>query len=162
MGPFARTPGIGGLPRTLRELDGTFTFTGVRSTSLGTPPSWPVYALEGRWRPQRAEELLSYRGKIINDRGEINLKRLPEHLPDRVTLYLGQEDLFPYRIDYHRTQIDNDGQPIGTKSLVSMELIEVTFDAEVDRSRFIYHPGDMPVVDHTEAYQQHLFATNPD
>lgn len=161
LGPFSRTPGIGGLPRTLRELDGAFVFNSVRSTSLGNPPSWPVWAIEGKWRPERAAELLSYRGDIINDQGEINLKRLPEHLPDRITVYLGQDDLFPYRLDYHRTQTDKDGNPTGEiKSLLSMELIEVTFDAEVDRRQFIYHPGDMPVVDHTEAYQQHLHATN--
>ena len=52
----------------------------------------------------------------------------PSYLPDRVVLILGQDDLFPYRIEYRRA-VDKKGGPSADdegRLLVSIDLDEVT------------------------------------
>ena len=83
----------------------------------------------------------------------VDTTKLPKHLPDRVLLLLGQEDLFPYRIEYRR-QLDKKEAAGGEESraVVTMELFEVNLNAPAEPTRFLYNPGSMEPEDQTQAF----------
>ena len=83
----------------------------------------------------------------------VDATRLPKHLPDRVLLLIGQEDLFPYRIEYRR-QVEKKEAGGGEESraVVTMELYEVNLNAPVEPRRFLYNPGSMEPEDQTQAF----------
>lgn len=139
--------GIGGLPEMLRRLNQSFTFSKPEPGTLG---QWPVVRLEGNWRPGMLAKLLPEQAKAIEAGETPNLSKLEQHVPHRVTLYLGQNDLFPYRIEYERPSTSS-GQP-----MLAMEFFEVRFDLPVDPERFTYRPSYRRVEDHTSQYIEKL------
>ena len=105
--PPATLPGLGGLSWVLRGLDANFHFTSAELGRVKQPVKYvPVWRLEGGWRPERLMDLLprlSPEQKTAIKQGKpADTTPLPKQLPDRVVLLLGQEDLFPYRIEYRR------------------------------------------------------------
>ena len=133
--PAATLPGLGGLSRLLRGLDANFRFTTAELGRVKQPVKYlPVWKLEGGWRPAQLVRLLPQQKAAIEQGKPVDTTRLPKHLPDRVVLLLGQEDLFPYRIEYRR-QVDKKeaGEGEETRSLVTMELYEVNLNAPPSR-----------------------------
>jgi hypothetical protein len=153
----ALLPGLGGLPKLLGGLDASFDFTVVEQGRWGRPKQ-PVWRLEGQWKqPQLVRLLPSQKEAIL--RGEpANLAKLPEHVPDRVVLLLGQDDLFPYRIEYCRTRPEKSDQPDAPTSrpLVTMDLFEVSINVPIDPGQFVYPAGKDQPVDETEGFLQTL------
>ena len=147
------TPAVGGLAGVLANLDRAFEFRWMAETTLGKAPLRAVY---GTWKPSRLARLLPDQKAAIDAGRGVDLTKLPEHMPDHVVVYLGRDDMFPYRIEYRRT---TDGDPAAAvrdtstaKTQVSMELFEARFGSGVDRQEFVYTPGSTPVADETEAY----------
>ena len=97
---IASSPGLGGLGRLMRGLNAQFEFTSVVADQLG---GLPVWKLSGGWKPAQLARLLPNQKEAIEKGRPPDLTRLPGHLPDSVTLFLGQEDCFPFRIDYLRS-----------------------------------------------------------
>ena len=64
----------------------------------------PVWALAGRWRAEQLAARLPGQPDLFDDEGRLRVGELPEQLPDRILLLLGQDDLFPYHIDFRRTR----------------------------------------------------------
>src|SRR5262249_27098769 len=123
--PAAMTMPIGGLPKMVESLEQSFDFGAPSNTQISKVP---MIALVGTWKPARLATLWP-EAKAAVDAGEpIDLKRLPENLPDHVVLFLGQADLFPYRIEYRRT---GDGDVSGAtfssahRAIVVMKLHEI-------------------------------------
>ncbi len=90
---------FGGLPKLLDGLQRSFRFNRVEAGRLDTLPVWIA---AGSWSP----EGIAFVSKELADQAAheqpLNLKLLPPQLPEQVWLYTGQDDLFPYRIEYRR------------------------------------------------------------
>lgn len=107
---------------------------------------------------QRLAEIWPDAEQLCDASGKLMIDRLPEQFPDRIFLLVGQDDLFPYRIDYRRSQpADRLSRLAGdddvSRSIATMELFEVQFDAPLDPLLFAYRPGnDEKLEDRTDDY----------
>jgi hypothetical protein len=146
----------GGLPTLLGSLSDCFAFSPPQSMRWtpappleGQPGSLSVYAILGRWKPDKLAHYLSEGDKSAE---------LPERLPREVLVLLGQTDLFPYRIEF-RKQLS----PLGSAAnggpvppfqltrdpLLLVELSAVTFDSQIAASQFDFSPGEAEWDDRT-------------
>jgi hypothetical protein len=150
-------PGLGGLSRLLRGLGAAFQFTSAQQGHVGDLAVWKI---EGGWRPEHLLRLLPKQKDRIEHQQPVDLARLPEHLPDRVVLLLGQEDLFPYRIDYCRdAPLKKDrGETPSARTLMTVEFFEVAFNVPIPLEQFVYNPGTGEKSDRTEEFLQSLAA----
>jgi hypothetical protein len=148
--------GLGGIPKLLRGLQAAFDFS---SAQRGRFDGLPVWRLQGQWKPDRLAEILPDQKATIEAGEPADLSKLPERLPDHVVLMLGQEDLFPRRIEYRRRNAEKDGRREESRTLVTMELFDVKLDTPIDRTRFIYNPGNTAFTDETENFINSLGAT---
>jgi hypothetical protein len=144
----------GGLPTLFASLSAHFEFLPpqpMRWTPTppiaGLPESVPVFAVVGHWRPESLAILLPEQKPG---------QKLPERLPQEVLILFGQNDLFPYRIEYRPalTPPVMPGQPIapfqlGRNPLVLLELSEVAFDVPIAAGQFDFSPGDAEWDDRT-------------
>jgi hypothetical protein len=142
---------LGGLPKLLMNLDNTFQFGPVVEGRLDALPVWTV---EGQWRPSKLAELLPDQKAAIEAGNAADTRSLPPNLPDRVVLHLGCDDLFPYVIEYWRSQpADKSAKanPRG-KLLALLEMFEVQLGATIDPRQFSYQPGDLQPIDRTQEF----------
>jgi hypothetical protein len=149
--PTGGLSGVGGLPRLMQSIGSSFNFVRADQTRLrGQVPTW---RLEGLWTPARLAQLLPEQAKAIQGGKAPDLSRLPTHAPDRVVVFLGADDLFPYRIEYHR-QLDKKASPAATSDRIMTEIdfYDVAFDVPIPPSRFIYSPGNLPPTDGTDQF----------
>lgn len=170
------TIGLGGLSWVLDGLRQYCEFKEVQTSKLG---ELEVFVVHGRWR---TEKLLSLVPEAERRRmaagGAIDATKLPQHLGDRVTIFLGRDDLFPYRFDYRRTlPPDQDGaegsgasatadkatatdsspSAVGTKPVMTLEFYEVRFGRNLPREMFAYKPGQ-GAIDDTDRYIERMTA----
>ena len=150
--------GFGGLPKLLRGLQAAFDFDTVQPARFDRLAVW---TLRGHWKPDRLAKILPDQKAAIEAGEPADLSKLPDHLPDHVVLMLGQEDLFPYRIEYRRGIARKEGGEKDSRALVTMELFDVKLDVPIDRTRFIYNPGNTRFVDETDSFLSSL-GTTPD
>lgn len=153
--------GAGGLPRLLRQLQAAFDFQQIQAVRVGDLKAWQV---EGRWTVPMLGQLLPDQGEDLTAGKAANLSRLPDQAPDRVLLYLGQNDLFPYRLDLRReapNQIHVGGgqRDDRDRSLQTWEFYNVRLSGRVSALNFIYDPGPEPYDDDTERYAAEAAAT---
>ena len=145
--------GLGGLPKLLRSLDEHFEFEELTEHRLGELPVW---RLRGGWKTKHLAVLLPDQKTALEAGQPANLKKLRAELPDEVVLYLGRDDLFPYRIDYCRRSDGLASATLGEASskrtLLTLEIFEVGLNVPLDASRFVYQPGATPVPDATGDY----------
>jgi len=152
-------PGLGGLPRLLRALDNSFRFTAMEQTQLKTKRGlMPAWMLRGRWKANRLARLLPDQKEAIQQGMPADMSKLPRHLPEEVLILLGQEDLFPYRIEYrgNRRKSRSKQTPAGGKAILTMQFYEVSLNVPVDPARFVYNPGDLKASDDTKRYLESL------
>jgi hypothetical protein len=116
----------------------------------------PVTLLGGEWRPQRLADLLPRQRAAILAGQVADLAELPAQIPHRVVVFLGRDDLFPYRIEYLRTPSKKEpgfdpanAQP---RPIVVMELFEVQANVALPEATFQYPAAGRPFVDVTERY----------
>ncbi len=145
--------GLGGLPRLIRSLDRSFLFNTVASTKLN---DLDVYVLRGVWRNEVLARLLPDQKAAILAGKSANLVELAEQVPDEVVLYLGRDDLFPYRIEFLRTPVAQKARrgesPLATKILLVTEFYDVQLNQFIDSSVFNFDPGATDVIDWTPNY----------
>ncbi len=151
--------GLGGLPKLVRNLAGDFHFPAMQTAQL---VNVPVYVLRGEWQPQvLARWLPDQQGNILAGK-PVDLGHLPPQAPDEVLVYLGRDDLFPYRVEYRRSltgkRPTKPGEATPIKSLLTVEFFEVQIGAPLDERAFVYQPGDTPVADLTDEYIRNLSA----
>jgi len=140
------TISLGGIPGLLRSLQESFEFVSAENEVLY---SMPVWKLRGRWQAARLAVFLPEQAEAIQQgRGEVDLARLPKYLPDHLVVWLGKDDLFPYRIEYCRRE-KGSGE---SRVIVAMQLLKVSFNVPLDPKCFVFRPGVVPVADRTSEY----------
>jgi hypothetical protein len=139
----ASSPGLGGLGRLMRGLNARFEFTSVVVDQLA---GLPVWKLSGKWRDAQLAKLLPDQKRAIENKRPFDLSRLPDHLPDGVTLYLGQGDCFPFRIDYLR------GGGKSLRCLMGLEFWDLNFNGPIDPGQFLYAPSSLEIYDRTDEF----------
>lgn len=150
-------PLSGGTARLLRGLYRCFWFDKIESGRLDQVPVW---RMEGRWRPTFLEQLIPEQKKAIRENGPVNLAKLPVHAPDLVVLFLGKDDLFPYRMECRRTEWPADSNessdPDDMKSTIVtyLQLVDVKLNAPIDASQFQFSPGQQDYPDKTEDWMR--------
>ena len=150
-------PALGGLPKLLRNLDDSFFFTTVSETRLDRVPVW---SMQGSWEREKLIDMLPDQKDAILA-GRADFSKLMDHLPDRVRILLGRDDLFPYRIEYWRN-VTKKGEKTGTpRLLVVMELFEIQLDGALDARLFVYQPGGLREQDQTAGYLKKLGLVEP-
>jgi hypothetical protein len=142
---------LGGLAGCLRNLAADFRFNKGPDRTLKDTAMW---SLEGRWTRERLLALLPEQTEAIERGLPADTAPLAPHLPDRVVLWLGKDDLFPYRIEYARQRPRDGG---AARSQVVMQWFEVAFDTEIDPARFRYEPPEtLKYSDQTQAILDRL------
>lgn len=119
---------LGGFSRFVQSLREGFKFDEIVEDTLG---DLPVYRLHGVWRPAQLAQFLPEQKAAIEAGQGGDLKKMEQHVPDEVLVYLGADDLFPYRVEFRR-----DGD-----LLVSCEVSELQLNAPLDPTQFQFDPG---------------------
>lgn len=132
--------GLGGIGRLIAVLRNYFDFNVVfRSKLKADPTDIDVYGIEGRWRPE-----------VLKNMNFASSAELRKHIPDRVVMYFGCDDFFPYRFEFHR---ESPGASAGaaptSKPLLALDLFDVRFDTPLDESMFRFNAGSQPFMDIT-------------
>ena len=68
-----------------------------------------------------------------------------------MTLYLGRDDFFPFRIDYLRSVPRSS-----PRCLIRLEFSELNFNGPIDSGQFLFTPGNLESVDRTEEFVRSL------
>jgi len=146
---------LGGLPELLEQLIANFRFHEPQPDELH---GVRVSMLVGEWRRENLVNLLPERKQRILDGEPIRREWLPPNVPERVLVWLGQDDLFPYRIEFHRGETDlGQGIPI-----VIMQMFDVRIGDRLDPMLFTYRPPDgLDYEDRTEDYVKRVVRKKP-
>ncbi len=155
---FNQWPGLGGLPRLLQELRGAFQFSTPYPTQLRDQDRTAVTAILGIWKPERLAVLMPDRRSLPKSAQKFGPHGLPEHLPYCVIVYLGRDDLFPFRIEYHSRPVRTSPTQ-GTEEdtpMVAMDFFEVALNVSVQEARFSFAPGNLESSDQTDRYLERL------
>ncbi len=147
-GAIYSSPGLGGLGRLMRGLNSHFEFTSVDAEQLG---GLPVWKLTGVWKSAPLARLLPKQKEAIEKGRKPDLTRLPSHVPDSVTLFLGQEDCFPFRIDYLRSAPNSS-----PRCLMGLEFSLLNFNGPIDSGQFLFTPGNLEIKDGNKEFVDSL------
>jgi hypothetical protein len=144
---------LGGLPKLLENLQESFHLTSATEQQLDQLRVWRI---DGEWKPAVLAEMFPDQKSKLSAGQPIDWGQIPAHVPQRIVLTLGHDDLFPYRVEYLREQPAKKGTTPTTETLVKIELFEVQFGGPIEPQRFVYQPGDRKYVDETEAFLKRL------
>jgi hypothetical protein len=150
-GPSAETLlALGGLPKLMTALLDSFHFGMATRSQLDKLAVWNV---EGQWKPETLARLLPDQKGAIESGGSAQLK---PNMPDRVVIFVGCDDYFPYRFEYWRQDPNRVATSANDRGrlLVVMELYEVRLDGPVDPRHFVLQARDVQPVDKTTEYLQ--------
>lgn len=150
MEELRRLPGTGGLANMLRGVQGAFDFVSAEEVRIWQQVR--AVKVRGTWKTDRLVKILPEQREAIEKGRGADLSKLPEHLPDHVVLWLGIDDLFPFRIEYRRRNPGRAGQESSEdRLLVGIDFFAVSFDVPIDPARFLYDPGRLSCSDETDA-----------
>jgi hypothetical protein len=146
--PWPLTAGIVKLLRSLRDV---FVFDRIQAGRLDQIPVW---RLDGVWRPEWLMQMVPDQKKLVDQNLVVDPTLFGPQQPDRITLYLGQDDLFPYRMECSRSpkNVDPQSPDAGRTVLVYLQMAEVEIDVPLDPAHFNYNPGDIKFADTTDAF----------
>lgn len=146
---------LGGLPKLLSGIEGSFQFGTVAESRLEDLPVWTI---EGTWNRARLVQLLGDQKEAIEAGQPADLSKLPPNLPDRVVLHVGCDDFFPYRIEYWRAAASSaagdakaGAEDVG-RMIVLMELYEVRLGATINPQEFAFKRGATKPLDRTQEF----------
>jgi hypothetical protein len=150
-------PSLGGMPKLLISLQSAFDFTVAEQGYWGKKKQ-PVWRLQGGWKQEEMLRLLPNQKSAIEKGDPPDLGKLPEYVPQQVVLLLGQDDLFPYRVEYRRGSPEKTGHASepASKAMVTIDLFEVVINVPIDPAQFIYNPGETEFTDRTGEFLQTL------
>ena len=94
---------MGGLPQLLEMLARQYEFAEPQPATFHQTAVW---SLKGTISPQAKQRILDAAGE-----------RLPQHVPASVVMVLGQDDLFPFRIEFRR-------EPNQDKTSVAQSIVD--------------------------------------
>jgi hypothetical protein len=147
-------PPLAGLAKLLGGLRADFDFGAVEDFRL---PQWPpLWKLRGRWKREQLARMLPAQSAAIAAGKAADLTKLPEQVPDQVVLYVGQENAFPYRLEYRHTLPGGSPAPGGDSPstlLMAMRLADEALGVPIAPVRFSYNPpADIPYADQTNEW----------
>lgn len=152
--------GVGGLGSMLERLRENFDFTVPVEAKLDRMPIW---RLEGTWNRQNLLRLLPKQKTAIEQGESPDLTELPPHIPDQVIVSLGAGNLFPYRIEYFRTEraggkttSQNPTAGQGRGAMMTVYFYNVQFGRPIPEAYFDYRPGELEPEDKTPEYIEKL------
>jgi hypothetical protein len=155
---------LGGLPKLMNSLDENFDFAAPQPTELA---GVKMLALIGRWKAERLIRLLPEQETAdLQQPATIHPAHLPPHLPHRVNVLLGHDDLFPYRVEYLRQDPGSSGNRRGQMNgqpwtvMTRIDFREVSIPATIDPLQFVYQPDAAEIEDRTRAMVETLTASN--
>ncbi len=146
---------LGGLPKLLSGIEGSFQFGTVAESRLEDLPVWTI---EGTWNRARLVQLLGDQKEAIEAGQPADLSKLAPNLPDRVVLHVGCDDFFPYRIEYWRaapSSTASDSKAVAESTgrmIVLMELYEVRLGATINPQEFAFKRGATKPLDRTQEF----------
>lgn len=154
-GTLGDWPGLGGLPKLLRSLNGAFQFSAAEPAELAG--GFPATRLRGNWRPEWLAGLLPEQAAMIKENPAVALQKLPERFPHEVLIYLGRDDRFPYRIEYWRhTEAGGATRPAKSTIMAAIEFYQVVVNVPIPHERFQYDPGNSEYAEHTDNFLEML------
>jgi hypothetical protein len=147
----------GGLPGLFASLANRFQFLRAQAMQLSLAPPLveqpkdvAVYAVVGHWKPEKLAALV---GETTNEGDTVEKSNstsspIPEHFPAEVLLLIGQQDLFPYWIEYRRLETPdvadaNASRPfyhLSASPMVVLKFADVAFNVSVAAGQFDYVP----------------------
>lgn len=154
MGIWSRALGFG---KTLRRMDEGFRFHAVESAELGQTPMW---RLTGVWTSETLGRIVPAQKERLTQGKSPDYAAIGPQVPDHLVLYLGKEDLFPFRWEFHRCYSHGMPRtpltPRGSDSLLfAVQWSRVTFNQPLDPVYFTYNPGGvkpddltLPIIHH--------------
>jgi hypothetical protein len=146
---------IGGLPQVAESLRKSFHFTRAEAGQLDQLPVWIA---TGSWQPEVLKPIAKELAEQAANGKPLDLKKLPPQMPEEVCVYLGQDDLFPYRIDYRRRRggqgRGGEGSADEMNSMVLVEFYEVLLKETINPRQFEYDPQSYSEA--TESYLKTL------
>jgi len=156
LGDMGEWTGLGGLPKLLRNLRDWFQFISAHETML--PDRTPVVCLRGQWKADRLAALMPDPEAARGSGSPPTLDELPQHLPHFALVFLGRDDLFPFRIEYRRRLPPSSLRPDGPteSTMVTMDLFEVSLHVPFNPSRFTFSPGNLTYFNQTERFLEQL------
>ena len=151
--PGGRLP-IGGLAEFLYGASANFQFARAGDVVLS---GVPCYTLIGTWRKECLAALLPKQAKEIRAGKTPDFAELPDYVPHDLVLLLGQDDLFPYVADFRRysrreSKASDKPAPVEARSMLRVQLHEVSIGAPIDLREFVYKPGQTNFADLTRQY----------
>jgi hypothetical protein len=152
---------LGGVARLLESLQAAFFFQDVVESRLD---DLPVLSIEGTWTLERLVQFLPEQKGVIESGGAVDLAPLAPHLPHRVVLHVGCDDLFPYRVEYWRSMRDkDDANSAGREQLLLViEMYEVQLGARIDPAHFAFRTEkSLRPTDRTEEFMKRLGLEDP-
>ena len=151
---------LAGLERLIEGLGATFHFERIEAGQLDTLPVWIA---TGTWR----SEMLMSVSKDLADQAAsgqpLDLKKLPPQMPEEVQLFVGQEDMFPYRIEYRRRPTKQGrGEALGEMApMLIVEFYEVRLNEPIGAQNFVYQPGNAEIADATANFIKSIGVRTP-
>lgn len=135
-----------GLPAVVEQIADNFHFDQPRLAMLRGEKIW---ALIGNWRVEKFAEWSKHQGGTAEADGTIHVDKHSPHLPEKVEIALGRDDLFPYRIQYLRRNSTSSTSDATFTPIVTMLIFDVRIGKSLDPMLFAYHPQDLEVQDRT-------------
>ena len=151
-GIIDRWPGLGGLSKLLRSLAASFDFVVLDDIKLDAQVQ--SYRLVGQWRLDKLVQLVPEQKGAIESGKPPNLSKLPKHLPHSVMLYLGKDDLFPYRLEYRRQE--SGRSDTADRNLVVVKFHHVKVNVPIDPARFVFDPEKQEYSEQTDHFLDSL------
>ncbi|MFG0333287.1 MAG: outer membrane lipoprotein carrier protein LolA, partial [Maioricimonas sp. JB049] len=133
--------GLGGLPALLAAIEKSMTFDAIRTEEFD---GRNYRVIQGKW----SDAFMT----TLNEQLRTGVPGMQQFIPDRIRIYLDDENLFPGRILYLKESSD-DGQRRTYRPLLSLEFRDVVINAPVDPDTFRYQaPPGVDEVDETKEY----------
>ncbi|MEX0718940.1 MAG: hypothetical protein WD066_20265 [Planctomycetaceae bacterium] len=128
--------GLGGLPALLGAVTQRIEFDDIREATID---GMEFTVLSGGWTPEFLKVLHGRGNAKLDDAAlaELAKQPLPEHVPDRMRLFLDSRD-FPRRIQY----LKRPGGDGPLTPMVTLDFVEVILNDVVDDSEFRFEPPD--------------------
>ncbi|HEY2881437.1 MAG TPA: hypothetical protein VGJ15_03365 [Pirellulales bacterium] len=144
---------LGGLPRLIDGLSQSFHFTRCDNKKLGVLPVWVA---QGGWKPEGLEPFSKELADLAAHGEPLLLNKIPPQLPEEVRVFIGQDDLFPYRVEYRRRTMQKGKPEELAKAekvpIMVVEFFEVRLGVPIDPQQFVYQPAGAVVVDATAIF----------
>jgi hypothetical protein len=105
----------------------------------------------GMLKPAILAQLIPEQNPAADPNQPPNLKTLPAQAPTHVELYIGVDDLFPYKVDFKRVT-DGKSSLEETQPMYTVEFYDVQRNIALDPVQFVYQPGEIAPSDDTDVF----------